>query len=60
MGSGALIVAVIFTPWGLVYGSLPVTITLIGWFWPKHPAREHVSELIAPEAPDLVIPEAPP
>ena len=60
VASGALIVAVIFTPWGLVYGSLPVTITLIGWFWPKHPAREHVSELIAPEAPDLVIPEARP
>jgi cytochrome c oxidase subunit 1 len=60
VASGALIVAVIFTPWGLVYGSLPVTITLIGWFWPKHPGREHVSELIAPEAPDLVIPEARP
>jgi cytochrome c oxidase subunit 1 len=25
----------IFTPWAVVWGSLPVGITLIGWFWPK-------------------------
>jgi cytochrome c oxidase subunit I len=25
----------IFTPWAVVWGSIPVTITLIGWFWPK-------------------------
>ena len=30
-----LFVAVIFTPWGLVYGTPPVAVTLIGWFWPK-------------------------
>ena len=25
----------IFTPWGVVWGAIPLTITLIGWFWPK-------------------------
>jgi cytochrome c oxidase subunit I+III len=27
----------IFTPWGVVYGALPVFITMVGWFWPKRP-----------------------
>ncbi len=26
----------IFTPWAVVWGALPVAVTLIGWFWPKH------------------------
>lgn len=25
----------IFTPWAVVWGALPIAITLIGWFWPK-------------------------
>ncbi|WP_114187207.1 cytochrome c oxidase subunit I [Microvirga aerophila] len=25
----------IFTPWAIVWGGLPTTITLLGWFWPK-------------------------
>ena len=28
-------IATIFTPWGLVWGGLPLGITLMGWFWPK-------------------------
>jgi hypothetical protein len=24
----------IFSPWGLVWGAIPVAITLTGWFWP--------------------------
>jgi heme/copper-type cytochrome/quinol oxidase subunit 1 len=27
----------IFTPWGVVYGSLPVFVTMVGWFWPSSP-----------------------
>jgi hypothetical protein len=57
--TSAMLVALIFTPWGLPIGAVPVTITLIGWFWPKKPAREHVEELIAPNAPDPVVPEVP-
>jgi cytochrome c oxidase subunit 1 len=25
----------IFSPWAVVWGSIPVAITLVGWFWPK-------------------------
>jgi cytochrome c oxidase subunit 1 len=25
----------VFTPWALVWGAVPVTVTLIGWFWPR-------------------------
>jgi len=32
---GAAFLASIFTPWAVVWGSIPVAITLIGWFWPK-------------------------
>jgi cytochrome c oxidase subunit I+III len=31
----ALFIGSIFTPWAVVWGSIPVTLTLIGWFWPK-------------------------
>jgi cytochrome c oxidase subunit I+III len=31
-----LFIGSIFTPWAVVWGSIPVTIALIFWFWPKH------------------------
>jgi cytochrome c oxidase subunit 1 len=31
----AMFIASIFTPWGLVWGSIPVTVAMIGWFWPR-------------------------
>jgi cytochrome c oxidase subunit I+III len=30
-----LLIWSIFSPWAVVWGSIPVAITLIGWFWPK-------------------------
>jgi cytochrome c oxidase subunit 1 len=27
----------IFTPWGVVYGAVPLFVTMVGWFWPKSP-----------------------
>jgi cytochrome c oxidase subunit I+III len=30
-----LFIGSIFTPWALVWGAVPVTVALIGWFWPK-------------------------
>jgi cytochrome c oxidase subunit 1 len=24
-----------FSPWAVVWGSIPIAVTLIGWFWPK-------------------------
>ena len=30
-------VTTIFTPWGLVWGTIPIAIALTIWFWPKDP-----------------------
>ena len=29
-----LFVASIFTPWAVVWGSIPVAVALVAWFWP--------------------------
>jgi cytochrome c oxidase subunit 1 len=28
-------VATLFTPWGLVWGSIPIAVALVGWAWPR-------------------------
>ena len=35
-----LFIGSIFTPWAVVWGAVPVFITMVGWFWPK---SEHES-----------------
>ena len=30
-----LLIGSIFTPWAVVWGSIPVFATMVGWFWPK-------------------------
>ncbi len=35
-----LFIGSIFHPWAVVWGSIPVAITLIGWFWPKEKQKE--------------------
>jgi len=30
-----MLIGSIFTPWAVVWGSIPVAITLTGWFWPS-------------------------
>ena len=50
-----LFIASIFTPWAVVWGSIPVTLALIGWFWPRrkglndetHPPEKGCPELAA-------------
>jgi cytochrome c oxidase subunit I+III len=37
--TGALIVACIFTPWGLPVGGALLALPLIGWFWPHPPHK---------------------
>jgi cytochrome c oxidase subunit I+III len=32
---GGLLIGSMFTPWAVVWGAIPVTASLIGWFWPK-------------------------
>jgi cytochrome c oxidase subunit 1 len=39
LATTALFVASIFTPWGVVWGAIPVFITMTGWFWPKRPGE---------------------
>ena len=36
----------IFSPWALVYGTIPVGIALTLWFWPKSLPREHKEPVI--------------
>jgi cytochrome c oxidase subunit I+III len=56
--STAMLIAIIFTPWGLPVGAIPVTAALIGWFWPKKPAVQRASERRPLNAPSPVVPEA--
>lgn len=30
-----MLIASIFSPWAVIWGAIPVAITLTGWFWPK-------------------------
>jgi heme/copper-type cytochrome/quinol oxidase subunit 1 len=32
---GGTFLGSIFTPWSVVWGAIPIAITLIGWFWPS-------------------------
>ncbi len=57
--TGGLLAGAIFTQWAVVYAAVPLFITLTGWFWPKKRAHDHVSEMMAPDSPDPVVPEAP-
>ncbi|EJT00961.1 cytochrome c oxidase subunit I [Rhizobium sp. CCGE 510] len=30
-----MLIASIFSPWAVIWGAIPVAVTLTGWFWPK-------------------------
>jgi cytochrome c oxidase subunit 1 len=54
-----LFVGSIFTPWALVWGAVPVTVALIGWFWPKEREAQVEREVeVKPqnETPPVLIP----
>jgi cytochrome c oxidase subunit 1 len=38
--TSAFFIGSIFTPWALPVAILPLTVTLIGWFWPKRPTSD--------------------
>jgi cytochrome c oxidase subunit 1 len=49
VATGIMFVGSIFTPWAVVYGSLPIAIGLAGWAWPRRgrtPAEleRHIAE----------------
>jgi cytochrome c oxidase subunit I len=35
IATSAMLIWSIFTPWAVVWGSIPICVTLIGWFWPN-------------------------
>ena len=35
IATSVMLIWSIFSPWAVVWGSIPVVIALIGWFWPK-------------------------
>jgi len=42
LATTVLFIGTVFSPWALIWGSVPVGITLIGWFWPTaDEARRH-------------------
>jgi hypothetical protein len=46
-----MFIGTVFTPWALVWGSIPVAVTLICWFWPdEEEAARHRAIEIKPEA----------
>jgi len=50
LATTALFIGTVFTPWALVWGAIPVGITLIGWFWPtEEEARRHRAVEIKPQ-----------
>jgi cytochrome c oxidase subunit 1 len=40
LATTAMFIASIFTPWAVVWGSIPIAIALTGWFWPKKKQAE--------------------
>jgi hypothetical protein len=40
LATTGLFIGSIFTPWAVVYGTPPLALALIGWFWPKGTPEE--------------------
>jgi cytochrome c oxidase subunit 1 len=36
----ALFWSALFTPWGVLWGAIPLAAALTGWFWPKKKETE--------------------
>ena len=44
IGTMVMFVGSIFTPWAVVWGTIPAAIALTAWFWPKrHETQAHLS-----------------
>jgi cytochrome c oxidase subunit I+III len=46
LATTVLFIGSVYTPWAVVWGALPVTIALIGWFWPD---RKETAQALALE-----------
>lgn len=40
VATSVMLIWSIFSPWAVVWGSIPIAIALIGWFWPKGEAED--------------------
>jgi cytochrome c oxidase subunit 1 len=40
LATAGLILACIMTPWGLIYGAVPVGLGLVAWYWPRNPESD--------------------
>jgi cytochrome c oxidase subunit 1 len=49
LATTVLFIASIFTPWAVVWASIPVAVALVGWFWPSH--EETVREMALEKSP---------
>jgi cytochrome c oxidase subunit 1 len=45
LATSAMFVASIFTPWAVVWGSLPIGVALVLWFWPRRPRATTAPEV---------------
>jgi cytochrome c oxidase subunit 1 len=57
MTTAAMLFSVTFTPWGVLWGSIPVSIAVIGWFWPKYNELVFLKDSLSPDAPAPIVPE---
>jgi cytochrome c oxidase subunit 1 len=44
LATTGLFIGSIFTPWAVVYGAIPLFLTLTGWFWPKETGETGTQE----------------
>jgi cytochrome c oxidase subunit 1/cytochrome c oxidase subunit I+III len=44
LGTALTFVVVIFTPWGVVIGGVLTGIGVLGWYWPKRPHKDELSD----------------
>ena len=47
IATSVLFVGSVFTPWAVVWGSIPVIIALVAWFWPKRSLEPGEEPVIA-------------
>jgi cytochrome c oxidase subunit 1 len=46
-----------FTPWGALWGSIPIAVAVIGWFWPKYNELVFLKDSLSPGSPAPIVPE---
>jgi len=40
LATSAMFISSIFSPWAVVFGTIPIAVALTAWFWPKSPKPE--------------------